>query len=1286
MKKPIPRHPHKSPKEHDNDAPRWVVDNLMVGNSIMETDIYDANDLENAHTGNAAWMVVKQPDRRWGWGPGAATWNLEGAQGDNIGKGWQQVNFINGAAADDGSWPDGYLSCIYTGSFSPYDFTDDWVLGVDLSSFAKKGFGIAAWPYYNTVIPEDQCYSGVLFTFAVDDDWVPCIFDRFRNVLLKEGELGPTVTKSKLEELGTLLALECSGDAKAASFTVDTVQVLSGTGQPSMDAPQGSIYLRNDGVLGSTFYIKEATGWLSMNPTTGGPQGPKGDKGDIGPAGPEGPQGIQGIQGPEGIQGPTGPEGPQGPAGPQGQSCVGPAGPQGPKGDPGPPGPQGIQGPIGPQGVPGPQGLRGPEGPQGSQGIQGPPGVPGPPDIRPIYIDTTNNRVGIGTPTPDETLEVVGNVHVGNQISAPQCLIGDGTFSRSIGTPLANINTLAVTDKLDSYGPTALHDKTTATDIQATGTVEAGTIKGTNWIGLPPVNPADLLPITLDKTNKRVGIDNATPEAPLHVNGNIRAGWVTGAVAIGSNAGWGGGADVKQATGTVAIGALSGKTSQGQYATAIGYNTGNSGQGIAAVAIGDGAGFTNQNTQAVAVGRYAGATNQGQNTVAIGFAAGQTGQGTDAVAIGRIAGRTSQGDTAIAIGAGCGITSQGLGAVGIGNTAGWELQGNYGIAIGTAAGNSKQGSDSIAIGRNAGKSTQGATSIAIGAGAGQTSIHNNSIVVTAYGELNTEGPNRFYVKPVRNLVDPTLPRLSYNATTGEICYGDSTTNSLLPITLDKVNGRVGINNATPAARLDIVDGNIRAGYNVTSVALGPFAGWGGGTNTKQSWNTVAIGNEAGFTAQVSDAIAIGYQAGKNTQREGSVAIGALAASTNQGWFSVAIGKSAGSATQGHNAVAIGNGSGTNAQGVGAVAIGQNAGSSAQGAQAVAIGYQAGATNQHANSIILNAAASALNSDGTSRFYVKPVRNDATVTNFMGYNPTSGEITYGNVAPVGPTGPQGPQGLKGDTGATGPQGPQGLKGDTGATGPQGIQGPQGPAGTVSQSDFLPITLDKTNNRVGVAFGTPADTLSVGGTIGATSFISSGLGVFPGGVTGAVIKSGTGSPEGQKVGAVGSLYLRTDGAAGTSLYTKTSGTGNTGWAEMGLKVPPPPITSFWITSNIRINPGESNQVKNLGSITLDSGTYLMQIYGLASAPGATYHAIGLAKSTTYIAGDIDLPGEAKNGYPYAESTNQGRLQASCVAVVSGTRTFYLNTRVLSLNLDTQYSSWVANSTGIVATRLG
>lgn len=40
-------------------------------------------------------------------------------------------------------------------------------------------------------------------------------------------------------------------------------------------------------------------------------------------------------------------------------------------------------------------------------------------------------------------------------------------------------------------------------------------------------------------------------------------------------------------------------------------------------------------------------------------------------------------------------------------------------------------------------------------------------------------------------------------------------------------------------------------------------------------------------------------------------------------------------------------------------------------------------------------------------------------------------------------------------------------------------------------------------------------------------------------------GDGSPEGVVTAPVGTLYLRDDGGAGTSMYVKESGAGNTGW---------------------------------------------------------------------------------------------------------------------------------------------
>jgi hypothetical protein len=48
------------------------------------------------------------------------------------------------------------------------------------------------------------------------------------------------------------------------------------------------------------------------------------------------------------------------------------------------------------------------------------------------------------------------------------------------------------------------------------------------------------------------------------------------------------------------------------------------------------------------------------------------------------------------------------------------------------------------------------------------------------------------------------------------------------------------------------------------------------------------------------------------------------------------------------------------------------------------------------------------------------------------------------------------------------------------------------------------------------------------------------------TGTLILAGTGSPEGVHVAPVSSIFCRTDGGAGTSIYFKETGAGNTGWA--------------------------------------------------------------------------------------------------------------------------------------------
>jgi hypothetical protein len=65
------------------------------------------------------------------------------------------------------------------------------------------------------------------------------------------------------------------------------------------------------------------------------------------------------------------------------------------------------------------------------------------------------------------------------------------------------------------------------------------------------------------------------------------------------------------------------------------------------------------------------------------------------------------------------------------------------------------------------------------------------------------------------------------------------------------------------------------------------------------------------------------------------------------------------------------------------------------------------------------------------------------------------------------------------------------------------------------------------------------------LGATVYSADGVIINTTTVADGVV-SGAGSPEGAVSAAVGTLYRRTDGGAGTSLYVKESGgAGNTGW---------------------------------------------------------------------------------------------------------------------------------------------
>jgi hypothetical protein len=105
------------------------------------------------------------------------------------------------------------------------------------------------------------------------------------------------------------------------------------------------------------------------------------------------------------------------------------------------------------------------------------------------------------------------------------------------------------------------------------------------------------------------------------------------------------------------------------------------------------------------------------------------------------------------------------------------------------------------------------------------------------------------------------------------------------------------------------------------------------------------------------------------------------------------------------------------------------------------------------------------------------------------------------------------------------------------------------------DYTPFT-----RNVQVEFGTaiqgsPTASLIApsGNQIDVRNAANSGAGslsvatLFPNGGTAgnSGVYAGSGSPEGVLTAVIGSIYLRSDGGAGTSFYVKESGSGNTGW---------------------------------------------------------------------------------------------------------------------------------------------
>ena len=386
---------------------------------------------------------------------------------------------------------------------------------------------------------------------------------------------------------------------------------------------------------------------------------------------------------------------------------------------------------------------------------------------------------------------------------------------------------------------------------------------------------------------------------------------------------------------------------------------------------------------------------------------------------------------------------------------------------------------------------------------GNQSDSDNRLFLGMYNSSTGKTPKTLSVTPSGNVEIPnTLTAGTVNATT----YIGLPVQSVEPLTLDDTNDRVGINQVTPTEALDVT-GNILASGTVTADTVSATTYIGLPTQSVEPLTLDDTNDRVGINKTVPtstlDVVGSTYLDGATTVNDTFVVQKDLGMST-------LLGMTCNPTTGVTNVIDL-----------------------------VATGSVTADTVSATTYVGLPAFDPAV---------LDPITPDS-VNNRVGINqatPTEALDVTGNIVATGS--------VTGATlGGTLTTAAQTNITSVGTLSSLGVTGTM-TAGTVSATTYvglptpsvLPITLDTANNRVGINQSTPSFTLDVSGSVRSTGTIQCSMGFQTNSIT---IKANTGTPEGTQTAPVGSLFLRTDGASGTTLYTKESGTGNTGWSTIG-----------------------------------------------------------------------------------------------------------------------------------------
>lgn len=144
----------------------------------------------------------------------------------------------------------------------------------------------------------------------------------------------------------------------------------------------------------------------------------------------------------------------------------------------------------------------------------------------------------------------------------------------------------------------------------------------------------------------------------------------------------------------------------------------------------------------------------------------------------------------------------------------------------------------------------------------------------------------------------------------------------------------------------------------------------------------------------------------------------------------------------------------------------------------------------------------------------------------------------------------------------------------------------------------------------------------------------------------IRSGTNTPEGAVTAPVGSLYLRTNGGAATTLYVKESGSGNIGWVPSGLTI----SATDKILGRQSAGSGTVEEITctSAGRALLDDANAGEQRTTLGLKRAIAFHCAGIPSNGEVLGGGIA---------PYAMTLAAGNSSCKALAGATGAVTLLI-----------------------------